>query len=127
IAIGAEPVGAGRAGVDPLVATIGRAPPAGASVGPLRRDPEPTGTAPCPARACRDAAGRSATSGIAGTVRATTPAPAPLVAPPVALGAGGPAKIWPSTPTWPKPPPRASTIRAASIADGTISATLEAP
>jgi hypothetical protein len=43
-----------------------------------------------------------------------------------ALGAGGPAKIWPSTPTWLNPPPSASTRTAASIADGTIKAALDA-
>ena len=66
------------------------------------------------------------TTGIAGTA---APAARVLALPSAsgpALGAGGPENTWPSTPSWLKPPPRASATSAAIIADGTISATLEA-
>jgi len=127
------PPGRGCDDPDPVAADIGRVfTPPGAIVPPVEASP----VEGAPVRGA-DTAGRTRVrapplldctvraigmTGIAPAVRAVA---APTVSAP-ALGAGGPEKTWPSTPSWLKPPPSASATSAAIIADGTISAALEA-
>ena len=59
--------------------------------------------------------------------RGPDPEPAPAPDPAPAAGSEGPTNNCPSTPTWLKAPLSASTTSAASIADGTIKAAVEAP
>jgi hypothetical protein len=140
--VGEEETGAGRGGgAEPDVGgppVIGRiVTPPGAIVPPVEArpvdaTPDP-GLGAVPGGATRVRAprepGRLATvrvtriTGMAAPdVRAVTP---PGLSGP-ALSAGGPENTWPSTPSWLKPPPRARATSAAIIADGTISAALEA-
>jgi hypothetical protein len=137
--LGDEDTGSGLDGdPEPAPSDIGRvATPPGAIVPPA--DARPVEGAREPdlgaAGAARPRALPPPDSGRLATVRATgaKAIAAPVVWPPAppsasdpALGAGGPEKTWPSTPSWLKPPPRASVTSAAIIADGTISAALEA-
>ncbi len=138
--LGEEETGAGcGGGAEPDVGgppVIGRiVTPPGAIVPPLEARPvdaTPVPGAVTAGAACVRAppdAGRLATvratriTGMAAPdVRAVTP---PGLSGP-ALGGGGPENTWPSTPSRLKPPPRAKATSAAIIADGTISAALEA-
>jgi hypothetical protein len=139
--LGEEETGAGR-GDEPDVGgppVIGRiVTPPGAIVPPVEArpvdaTPDPglgavtTGATrvrapPDPGRLATTVRATRITGMAAPDVRGVTPPG--LSGPP--LGAGGPENTWPSTPSWLKPPPRARATSAAIIADGTISAALEA-
>lgn len=122
--------GVGGAPVTGRIAT-----PPGATVPPVAArpvvgacDPDLSATGATRLRAPPDT-GRLASIRATGITGIAAPAAWVLAPPSVtgpALGAGGPEKTWPSTPSWLKPPPRASATSAAIIADGTISAAPEA-
>jgi hypothetical protein len=129
---GARPPGGDEAGAAPTTGRVVTPPPA--IVTPVEARPVDPARDPDPGARVAGATRIRAPldTGRLATVRTTgmTGIAARVLAPPVvsgpALGAGGPEKTWPSTPSWLKPPPRASATSAAIIADGTISAALEA-
>jgi hypothetical protein len=135
---GAEGAGAGGrgeadTGLDDVTGRV-LAPP-GAIAPPVELTPRleltpgrDTGTLPPPVETAWVAGrlARRCATGMPGIDAAAPCVPAPLDGSDPSLGAGGPERTWPSTPSPPKLPPRASTASAASTAAGTISAALEA-